>query len=136
MRLNFEKLSEFSEVIVVFEDENSLWWLHFLKKGFRHCYLLFRLDDGHNWLEINPMSNQLFIWFHTFDKACDYAELLRCEGKCRFIRQPLKPAPCRCAPAAPFTCVEFVKRTLGIHDFAIITPYQLYKKLKSVGKKS
>lgn len=34
------------------------------------------------------------------------------------------------APVLPFTCVEALKRLLGIHSMRIWTPYQLYTFLK------
>jgi hypothetical protein len=33
------------------------------------------------------------------------------------------------APLSLYTCVEGVKRILGVHNFWIFTPYQLYKYL-------
>jgi hypothetical protein len=35
----------------------------------------------------------------------------------------------RMAPVLPFTCVEAVKRILGIHAWAVVTPWQLYRHL-------
>ena len=32
-------------------------------------------------------------------------------------------------PIMPFTCVEVVKQVLGINDWRVFTPYQLYRRL-------
>ena len=125
--------ADLEDVYVVFADETSLWWLRFLKKGFRHCYLLFPLAEGRVWLEVNPFSNRTLFRLHRYGRAFNLAASLR--GK-TVVRGKIAPAPLKCAPLGFFTCVEFVKRTLGIHSFFIITPWQLFKKIKVVGKKS
>lgn len=106
---------------VVFVDNTSLWWLHLLKKDFRHCYILFETDSG-EYLELNPMSNKVFI---TIRNNIDFSTMRYCEIK-------MQKAPLKCAPLGFFTCVEFVKRIIGIHDFFIITPYQLFLKLSTI----
>ena len=116
---------------VVFEDNTTLWWLRLLKRGFRHCYVLIKLRGGKNsWLEINPLSNQLFVSEHYSSSEEDYPVRLRRCRACRVIAVNFARAPLKCAPLGIFSCVEFVKRIVGIHCFSIFTPYQLYKKLK------
>lgn len=119
---------------VIFQNQNSLWWLRFLRRGFRHCYILIPLEEN-SFLELNPGSNQLFVTLHRFGAGYDYpAYLSSCSGV-KVCAVSINEAPLHCAPWAPFTCVEFVKRFLGIHDFKVITPYQLYKKIKNSRKK-
>ncbi|MDD4556771.1 MAG: hypothetical protein PHE89_05560 [Alphaproteobacteria bacterium] len=127
---------EISEYYVVFIDETSLWWLRFLKKGFRHCYLLFQIDEGMTWVEANPMSNRFFFCTYSFCEKVDYIAELKKQMNCEIILQKVENVGLKIAPLSFFSCVEFVKRSLGIHSFWTITPYQLYKKLKIVGKKS
>lgn len=128
------KLS-FSYFYVVFQDETSLWWLRILKPGFRHCYILIPLGDN-SYLELNPMSNQLFINIYHFPRGYDYISSLKAASKqVVWVAMP-QYTPMSAAPIGVFTCVEFVKRTLGLHDRKIMTPYALYKYLKVVGKSS
>lgn len=132
---SYKNCAEFQDFYVVFQDEVSLWWLKILKPGFRHCYILLPLEKN-KWLEINPMSNRIFFFLRTVPEGVDFLDSLCCEKRrCLMIKvsqfPPLKPAP-----LGFFSCVEFVKRCLDIHDRTVITPYQLYKKLKIVGKKS
>lgn len=126
---------DFSRILVVFQDEVSLWWLRVLKKGFRHCYILIPLE-GNSYLEINPMSNRLFINIYNFPKGYDYVAILEGKGK-RVCETDIPEIPPFSAfPIGVFTCVEFVKRVLGIQSRMVVTPYELYKKIKVVGKSS
>ena len=118
-------------VYVVFEDNTSLWWLRFLKRGFRHCKMYIKITQT-AYLEINPMSNQMFIFLHIFEKR---SEFLRVIHKSDYIRIKIRGAKLKCAPLGAFTCVEVVKRVLGIHNFFVFTPYQLYKFLSGCRKK-
>lgn len=135
--LSFYKDDEyFSKVYIVFEDNVSLWWLRFLKSGFRHCYLLLELQNGRGYLELNPFSNQLFVAIRRKIPNFDYISYLRENNLCQVILADIAPAPLKCAPIGLFTCVELVKRVIGLHSVSTITPYQLYKKVKIVGKTS
>lgn len=130
------KMYEITKTYVVFTNTTGLWWLKFLKSGFRHCYLLFSMQNGRKWLEINPYSNQVVISLHRFDEPQSIEDILQIRGDNLSCAVQIKNAPQKCAPLGFFTCVELVKRVLGIHSARIITPYQLYKKLKVVGKNS
>lgn len=114
-------------VYVVFQDEVSLWWLHLLRKNFRHCYLLLPDSEVNSYLELNPFSNRFVVSTHHFSLDFDYLQFLRAEGKyvCPVeISYPTEPAPWFF-----FTCVEFVKRFIGLQERSVITPYQLYRKI-------
>ena len=120
---------------VIFINNTSLWWLKFLKRGFRHCYILTPLG-GKIWLELNPMSNQVFVVIRRIDSKEDYFSYLRKESQAKIIETKIFQAPLKTAPIGLFSCVEMIKRLVGIHSFFTITPYQLFNKLKIVGKKS
>lgn len=122
-------------VYVVFMDETSLWWLRFLKKGFRHCYLLVKLDDGMTWLEINPMSNQLFIEVYQFFESVDFIGDVKKVLSAEICEVNVENVGLKTAPLSFFTCVEMVKRVIGLHNRFVITPYQLYKKINNCRKK-
>lgn len=129
-----EAVSGFGAAVVVFQDEVSLWWLRLLRPGFRHCYLL--LPCGENsYLELNAYSNCLLVQIRRFGVGYDYLAELERQGKTLIRDVLVEKAPLKPAPLAPFSCVELVKRVLGIHDFFLITPNQLYKKIKNCRKK-
>jgi hypothetical protein len=48
----------------------------------------------------------------------------------RVVETRIRPAPRRPAPLRPYTCVEAVKRILGLHAPWVITPWQLYGLLR------
>ena len=110
---------------VVFSGQTDLPWLRMFKKGFRHCYVL--INDGEHWISVDPLSCHTEVMVHHIAPAFDLPEWLRSRN--------LTVVPARIAPqthSAPWfahSCVEVVKRILGLHDFWVMTPYQLYKRL-------
>ena len=50
------------------------------------------------------------------------------------IPAPIDRTQKRPAPWRPFTCVEAIKRVLGIHARFIMTPWQLYRHLMKFQK--
>ncbi|MEL3889541.1 hypothetical protein V6B08_04675 [Ferrovibrio sp. MS7] len=114
--------------VIVFADQTGLWWLRWLRPGFRHCYAFYRHSAG--WLRLDPLSHRLDLDFRpgsgdaTLD-ALDLAARLRLEGRLA-LTVPVRPAPPRLAPPLPFSCVEAVKRLLGIHSWSVCTPWQLF----------
>lgn len=118
----------FSIAYVVFEDNTTLDYLRLLKKGFRHCYLLIKISD-HCLLELNPMSNKIYVSLHDLPSVELYLGALSQKKDISLCQVVLEEPACEPAPLGFFTCVEFVKRSIGIHDFLIITPHQLYKRL-------
>ena len=119
----------FLSAYVVFEDQTNLWWLKFLKRGFRHCYVI--LDFEKFLVEVNSYSNKMIV------KAIDnknYIKTLEVFHRARVVKTSINFTPKSLCPISCFTCVEAVKRILGLQNFFIITPYSLYNKLKVVGK--
>ncbi len=113
---------------VVFTGQTEISWLRLLKPGFRHCYIL--LNDGERWTSIDPLSHITEISVHHHVPAdFDLPGWLSSRGN-RVIAAPLRRDIKRAAPIMLFTCVEAVKRVLGIHRRGIVTPWQLYRHLK------
>jgi hypothetical protein len=110
---------------VVFADEVRVPWLRMLRPGFRHCFLLLRQEPG-LWITMDPAAGWTQIAVHpahALDARYEAAGLT-------VVRAPPPMARTRPAPVALFTCVEAVKRALGIHARLIVTPYQLYRHLQ------
>ncbi len=110
--------------LVVFTGEATLWWLRFLKPGFRHCYIAVR--DDSRWVFMNLMSHQTELF------SCDplpsgmVADWLREHG-CAVLATRIRQAPRKPAPRGPLTCVEAVKRVLGIQAPLVWTPWALHQ---------
>ena len=109
--------------LVVFCDATELWWLCFLKRGFRHCFVA--LGDGERWMTIDPLSHVTDIALIPGDSVDDLASIYRGLGL-TVLETSLRIPPRRAAPWRPFTCVEAVKRILGVHAGNVVTPWQLY----------
>lgn len=125
--LQTQKLQPVS-AFVVFSDDTNLFWLRFLQKGFRHCALIIAKEGG-SWVVVDPLSHHLVI-----DEVAapsghdDLPAQLRKNGH-TLVAVTLTEPPRKLAPLMPFTCVEIIKRLVGIHSWKIVTPYQLYRHL-------
>lgn len=113
---------------VVFSDQVSLAWLRLLKPGFRHCAMIMpAVARPRDWTIIDPLSHHLLVdQISVPDGQPDLPEQLRRAGHTLVAVRPYCPPP-RPAPIMPFSCVEMIKRLLGIHSKRIWTPYQLYR---------
>ncbi|MBF0355019.1 MAG: hypothetical protein HQL43_07280 [Alphaproteobacteria bacterium] len=107
-----------------FGNNTGLAWLRFLKPGFRHCFAVLRLSG--QWVVYDPLSQVTRIDLAGADDAIlDYLV----ERGCRLIPARLNPPERRPVPWRPFTCVEAVKRVLGLRLGRVHTPWQLYRYL-------
>lgn len=114
---------------IVFSDNADWWPLRFLRKGFRHCHVVMQ-DNGGLWLAFDPMLNYLHLeTFSYLQPDFDLPEWLRQRGF-MVIEVVADHSRKRPAPLRPLTCVEAVKRLIGLHDRTIFTPWQLYKRLQ------
>lgn len=111
---------------VVFTDQTDLPWLKMLKPGFRHCYAL--LNDGERWISLDPLSNYLDVIVHHQLPADFNLPLWLEQRGHKVVKAPLRRVK-KEAPWMIFTCVEAVKRALGLHNRFIFTPWQLYRHL-------
>ncbi|MBI1243602.1 MAG: hypothetical protein GC202_01225 [Alphaproteobacteria bacterium] len=112
--------------LVAFTDRTEIAWLRGLRRGFRHCAIWVRAGDF--WIAHEALSHQCYVGVLA---AVDTRQLragLRAAGY-RVVKARIAAAPRRLAPVLPLTCVEGVKRLLGIHSWRILTPWQLYRYL-------
>jgi len=120
------------EAVVVFSGEAELPWLRLLKPGFRHCFVLVD-GGGGTWVSVDPLSHRTEV--RALESAKDgrwtadgLAAWFRSRGF-RAVPCRVTPAPRTSAPWFPYTCVEAVKRVIGIHDRRLWTPWRLYRYL-------
>lgn len=112
--------------LVAFADETRLKRLLPLRPGFRHCFVL--LERRGAAVLVDPLSDRMAVEVFPGMTLEDAAERWRDAGFTVVgarVREPGGPAP-----TAPLTCVEVVKRTLGIHARGILTPHRLYQALE------
>lgn len=116
--------------VVVFAEETRLPKLRRLKPGFRHCFAYMAQPDG--WIGVDPLSHRLEIRsFSGWDPEADLAGHLRGLGQCA-LTVPLLQPRLRLAPPLPFSCVETVKRLVGLHSWAVRTPWELFLELRKI----
>ncbi|MFI3241509.1 MAG: hypothetical protein R3Y43_02965 [Alphaproteobacteria bacterium] len=120
----------FNKAIIIFEDNTTLWYLRLLKENFRHCYVVLFSDKSHICTEINPMSNKILINnFHKLGLKSYLKNKSFIVVDCTYI-------PLKALPIGVFSCVEVLKRIVGINKRFLITPHQLYTYLQKIGKNS
>lgn len=116
--------------VVVFAEETRLPKLRRLKPGFRHCLVYLRIERG--WVGLDPLSH---VWeirhFPGWDREADLAGHLRRLGQCA-LTVPVFEPPARLAPPLPGSCVEAVKRLIGLHSWSVRTPWELFLRLKKI----
>ncbi|NQV83446.1 MAG: hypothetical protein HQ494_06450 [Rhodospirillales bacterium] len=113
--------------LVLFSGEADMKWLRILKPGFRHCFTA--IESGPRWIIYNPLSHQTEIIVIEPDDFFRLVDGYKKQGL-RMVSWVTKSAPLNPAPWAPYTCVEAIKRVLGIHAYRVATPWNLYNFLK------
>ena len=112
--------------VVGFAGHAELAWLRLLKPGFRHC--LVALHEPAGWIVYDPLAHATEFALLPLEAAADPFAWLLGHGYLPVparrrppLRRPLAPAP--------FTCVEAVKRALGLRAPLVLTPWQLFRRL-------
>lgn len=111
--------------LVVFSGQADLPWLRLLRAGFRHCFVA--LNDGRHWVTLDPLSTRIEVTVQPVPPGFDLAGWYRAQGLT--VVETRAETPVRPAPFAPWTCVEAVKRTIGLRDRRVLTPWQLFRRL-------
>lgn len=120
--------------LVVFSGKADLWWLHLLRPGFRHCFVLLQRPQG--WMCVNPLAHRLVVEVWPPAEAGDLAAGLAAQPGLTVVATRVRIPPRRPCPIGIFSCVEAVKRCLGLHARWVLTPGQLHDHLTGSGKKS
>jgi len=113
--------------LVVFSGQADLKWLKMLRPGYRHCFAL--VQSGEHWVLYNPLSNGTEVEVWPGDQEQTIRAWLVQNGY-QVIDETVRPRDPRTLPWSPFSCVEAVKRVLGLRAPGVFTPWQLYRYLK------
>lgn len=121
-----------STVLIVFVGAVRIRCLKQLRRGFRHCFVVIIFDAA--CITFDPLSHQTFLGYAG---ELDPKRLARSYQRLGFtvIQSSILAAPSRLAPVRPFTCVEAVKRVLGMHLPRVFTPWQLFRVVAAVERK-
>jgi len=120
------ELPESPPALVVFAGRAELAWLRLLKRGFRHCFAA--LHDGRSWILYDPLSHATDVRALPGVSGDELATWFRQRGH-TVVAVPPRPVRRQPAPWAPFTCVEALKRVLGVRARRVWTPWRLYRHL-------
>jgi|GEM_PF-1803930 len=112
--------------LVVFGECGALWWLKGLRPGFRHCFVC--LEKGEDWIVVNPLCHYTEVKTIGTADPQTLKSFFTDHGMDSIFAPIIAPTRIT-APFSPFTCVEAVKRILGIHDRWVLTPWQLFQRL-------
>lgn len=118
------------QAIVVFEDRAESRWLSWLRPGFRHCYCLVRAERG--WILVDPLLHDLRVAWLDLPDQFDLVEHYVQQGRI-VLAGFAENSGFGASTFRPVTCVEIVKRTLGLGGAAAWTPYQLHRVLLARG---
>lgn len=117
------------QAFVAFTEKTTLLWLRLiLPRGFRHCSVI--VNDGRHWASLEALSGYSELIVHDVPSDFDLPQRLREQGMVvvpATLRRDAKAKKPRLFSV--FTCVESVKRVLGLRKFFVLTPGQLYKHL-------
>ena len=109
---------------VVFTDSKSSHWLFLLLQApFQHCLVV--RDDIDYWTVINPLCSHIDAQVYSKDLTIEslFPNSVQLSYNARLEADEMTWG------LGIGSCVDIVKRILGIRAFWIWTPYQLYKRL-------
>jgi len=116
--------------------DNPPWWMKVLQHDMYHCFFIkscvigdieyfILFENNFNYISVDTK-------FLTLDQLVD---AVRSDGM-TIVRYEYEIDPHKRMPYyEPISCVTTIKRILGISDWKVQTPYQLYKKLINNGGK-
>lgn len=117
--------------LVFFSGRTTIKWLGLLKPGYRHCFVVFQWHD--QWIIVEPLSHVLEVGILPGLTTDQVMAFYRQAGMTA-LETKIRPTASMTFPWRPYTCVEVIKRILGIHKSSVLTPYGLYKFLKYENK--
>lgn len=112
--------------LVVFEDRAARGPLRCLRPGFRHCFCILKHRLG--WLVCDPLKSSMAIEVIEAYGTIELARHLLSRGGRHVLVGTVAPErPVLPSLARPLTCVEIVKRLIGVTHAGIWTPRQLHR---------
>ena len=121
-----DRVSGAAVAVVGFSGRTELWWLRLLKPGFRHCLVALPAPGG--WILYDPLSHASNLGLVRGLSGGELFAWLLARGYLPVVA-PLAAPRRSSLPPAPFTCVEAVKRILGLRAPRVLTPWQLFRRL-------
>ncbi|MGE0190319.1 MAG: hypothetical protein AB7G80_09845 [Dongiaceae bacterium] len=121
--------------IIAFYDEGPRnWWDYFTRPGFRHCLAIRYLEDIDAWVTVDSSNHGLFVEFVP-KRFIDAIIVAVNDRGGRFVEIDARAQGRRLWPPLFLYCVSAMKELVGIRDWRVITPWQLYCALMKMGGK-
>ena len=118
--------------VVVFEHREARGVLRLLRPGFRHCFCLVSRESG--WMLCDPLKQSIHLaWLPDLGAERLLQHFSR-NGRTALLGTAPEPAPALRIRLRPLTCVEVVKRILGLAELPAATPWQLHEALRRTGE--
>lgn len=121
-----------SSAWIIFSNDTDIRMLKLCRRGFRHCFMMMQQDD--RWILIDPRSNKTDVQILPHPKSFNFPRYYSEQGKI-VVKIPEIIAPNKIMSPFPVSCVETLKRMIGLHTWWVMTPYQLYKHLQKIKMK-
>lgn len=124
------------EAYLVFSgNDNPSWFKKLLKKNFHNVSVLVRQGSSVQWVGVNTTSRRIRV------KSFDFPIEKHLIGSNSVALKVLFDKGLPCSNKAkiffpPNRCVEVAKMIIGLENMLVMTPYQLYKCIKSGKSKS
>jgi hypothetical protein len=113
--------------LVCFEDRPATGVLRLLRAGFRHCFCLVASPGA--WLVCDPLKGGLVLELLPDWPIERLVAHYAGTGRHVAVGHAVSDAVPADAMPRPLTCVEVVKRAVGISAWAVVTPWGLFRRL-------
>ncbi len=110
----------------VFSNDTDLKFLKILRHGFRHCFVIMQQDN--RWVLIDPRSDKTDIQILPHPHHFNFPRFFIEQGH-TVVKIPSLQTPRKIASVLPISCVEMIKRIIGLHQWWVVTPHQLYRSI-------
>lgn len=114
--------------VVVFRD-SAYPGIRWLKKGWRHCFVAVETPGG--WVAMDPLLHWTQLHWLPLPEGMTPGEIaaiyMRDGATAAAVVEVLEPARRWQMPPLPLTCVEAVKRVIGVTSRRVWTPWQLFR---------
>ena len=108
--------------LAVFQDKFD-WQTAWLRRGYRH--VLVAIETGDIVVVLDPANGGLHLWAGV----CTLESIANHYRDINSIVVETSAFPGGFLYPTRWTCVEAVKRVLGVRGIFVLTPYQLYRRL-------
>ena len=115
-----------SQFYIVFSSSKlNHWFIQLLPAPFQHVLAV--RDDGLYWTIIDPLCSHIDARMVLKDDCADIGQLF--PDSVILWHKALLEADAMTWTLGIGSCVDVVKRVIGLRDFWVWTPHQLYKRL-------